>query len=149
MKKVLLLVTMLLLSNHLMANVADGFYFHQMKIEAKTVWLETSVLLNSIDHHYAVEDATKEICYDLGNLSVYIKLLDLSIDKVDRTKFMNLSYKTRYNLRWAFRDRDQMLGACGVAVGPSIPRGDFKALQKQVLKLRKKLEFALIELEML
>ena len=123
--------------------------FRQMRVEAQTVVLQTSVILSSIQRHYQVTDSTNHICFDTGNIFVYIKLLDLAIDRADRNLFMNLSYQTRYNLRQPFMKRDYILGACGIVSDTTMPQGDFKTLERRIIELQERLISAIKEVDMM
>lgn len=115
-------------------DTAPGYYLYRARVEAKASSLQVDITLASIEKHLSGVPADKEICFDIGNLFVYLKELDLAVDLASED-LKNEPWETRYYFRLPFRARDNLLGACGVVGDPTMPVGDFQELKKRLLTL--------------
>lgn len=127
---------LLLLSSVALADdVAEGYFLYRARVEAKACSLQINIVKASIEKHFMGVEASKEICFDMGQLATYLKLLDLAVDDA-RDDLAKEDWETRYYFRLPFRERDSLLGACGIGTDPSMPVGDFEELLRRLEKLQ-------------
>jgi len=113
---------------------APGYYLYKARVEAQTCSMQIQMVLSSIEKHQSGIPADSEICFDIGSLFTYLKDLDMAVDLASED-LKSEPWETRYNFRLPFRERDNLLGACGVIVDPTMPVGDYEELQKRLLKV--------------
>jgi hypothetical protein len=108
---------------------------YQAKVLARTCDLQINIVLVSIDQYFATGNSEREICFDMGQLASYLKDLDLAVD-VAHDDLAKESWDTRYWFRWPFRERDRLLGACGIVGDPTMPAGDYAEMRKRLMAFK-------------
>ncbi len=136
MKTILFLIALGWLSPmaHAHDDVAPGYYLYRARVEAKACSLQIGVALKSIEKHFSGIPAETEICFDMGSLFVYLKELDLAVDLAS-DDLQSEPWETRYYFRLPFRERDNLMGACGITGDPTMPVGDYQELKKRLLRM--------------
>lgn len=116
-----------------------GYNLWRARVQAKTCSLQVDIAMASIKKHLSGIEASDEICFDIGQLATYLFELDLAVDEA-YDDLMKEDWETRYYFRLPFQERGTLLGACGVAVDPTLLPGDFKELLRRLEEFQPKLE---------